>query len=104
MHQRDRLKIKASWTGNPTNWIIFRKSHNEVNNKIKNAKRSYYYKTFEACDGNSRKTWATVIEVTRHKSDKTVINEFELDGVKISNLAEISDAFNNDIEDVDVWL
>ena len=93
--------------------IIFRKSRNEVNNKIKNAKSSYYYKTFDACDGNSRKTWATINELPRRKSGRTVINELELDGVKISNSAEIADAFNNffaeigpnlfnDIEDVDV--
>ena len=47
MYQRDRLKIKALRTGNPSDWSNFKKLHNEVNNSNNNVKRSYYYKTLK---------------------------------------------------------
>ena len=67
---------------------------NEVNNSIKNVKRSYYYKTFETYNGNSRKTWETINEVTRRNSDKSAINELELNGARITNSTEIAEGFN----------
>ena len=71
MYRRDRLKIKALRTGDPSDWNNFKRLRNEVNNAIKNVKKSYYYKTFEVYNGNSRKTWETINEVTRRKSDKS---------------------------------
>ena len=46
-------------------------------------------------NGNSRKTWETINEVTRRKSDKAVINELELNGTRITNSIEIAEGFNN---------
>ena len=56
MHLRDRLKVKAIRSGDPNDWNDFKRAHNNVNNAIKNAKKSYYMKSFTACDSNSRKT------------------------------------------------
>jgi len=40
MYRRDRLKMKALRTGDPRDWSNFKKLRNEVNNSIKNAKKS----------------------------------------------------------------
>ena len=64
---------------------------NQVNNAIKNAKRSYYYNTFKTYDCNSRKTWQVINEITSHKS---VINELECNGKKTNNPTEIAETFN----------
>lgn len=61
---------------------------------FKNVKKSYYYETFEAYNGNSRKTWKTINEVTRCKSDKAAINKLELNGMRITNLTKIAEGFN----------
>ena len=109
MYRRDRLKIKALRTGDPSDWNNFKRLRNEVNNAIKNVKKSYYYKTFEVYNGNSRKTWETINEVTRRKSDKAEINELELNGTRITNstaegfnnfFAEIGPELSRDIEEV----
>ena len=45
MHERDILKIKASRSNDPSDWTIFKKcrnSVNNVNNEIKQAKEIYY--------------------------------------------------------------
>ena len=94
MYRRDRLKIKALRTGDPSDGSNFKKLCNEVNNAIKNVKKSYYYKTFETYNGNSRKTWETINEVTRRKSVKAAINELELNGARTTNSTEIAEGFN----------
>ena len=94
MYRRDRPKIKALRTGNASDWSNFKKLRNEVNNSIKKVKKSYYYKTFETYNGNSRKTWETISEVTRRKSDKVTINELKLNGARITNSTEIAEGFN----------
>jgi len=65
-------------TGDPSDWSNFKKLRNEVNKSTKNVKKSCYYKTFETYNRNSRKTWETINEVTRRKSDKAAINGLEL--------------------------
>ena len=37
---------------------------------LQGVKKSYYLKSRTACDGNSRKTWETINEVTGRKSEK----------------------------------
>jgi len=99
-------------TVDPSDWSNFKKLRNEVNNSIKNVKKSYYYKTCGTYDGNSRKTWETINEVTRRKSDKAAVNELELNRARITNSNEIAEGFNKffaeigpefsrNIEDVD---
>ena len=83
---------------------------NQVNNAIKNAKRSYYYNTFKTYNC---KTWQVINEITSRKSGKSVINELECNGKKTNNPTEIAETFNTffsetgselskEIEDVDV--
>ena len=66
-----------------------------MNNTIKNVKKSPTIITlFDTYNGHSSKTWATIKEVTRRKSDKAAINELELNGTRITNSAEIAEGFN----------
>ena len=94
MYRRDRLKIIASRTKNPEDWSNFKTMRNQVNNSIKNAKTSYYNNTFKTCDGNLRKTWQVINEVTSRKSNKSVISELEYSGKKTNNPIEIAESFN----------
>lgn len=88
MHLRDRLKIKAIRSGDAIDWNNFKRSRNNVNNAIKIAKKSYYSKSFTACDGNSRKTWEIINEVTGRKSEKAIINELEFEDKKLTDPTE----------------
>ena len=51
---------------------------------------AYYFRY----NGIPRKTWETINEVTRRKSDKATIKELEINGTRITNSAEITDGFN----------
>ena len=59
-----------------------------MNNAIKIAKKSYYLKSFTACDGNSRKTWEIINEMMGRKSEKAIINELEFEDKKLTKIAE----------------
>ena len=51
-------------------------------------------KSFKACDGNSRKTWEIINEVTGRKSEKAIINELEFEDKKLTDPTEIAEGFN----------
>ena len=51
-------------------------------------------KSFTACDGNSRKTWEIINEVTSHKSERVIINELEFEDKKLTDPTEIGKGFN----------
>ena len=62
--------------------------------QLKLLKKSYYLKSFTPCDGNSRKTWEIINEVTGRKSQKAIINELEFEDKKLTDPTEIADGFN----------
>ena len=70
MHLRDRLKIKAIRSGDDIDWNNFKRARNNVNvnNAIKNAKKSYY--------------------------EKAIINELEFEDRKLTDPTEIAEGFN----------
>ena len=78
MHERDILKIKASRSNDPSDWTIFKKCRNSVNNEIKQAKEIYYKNAFHENEGNSRKTWSIINELTARKSNNLLIKEIKL--------------------------
>ena len=94
MHLRDRLKIKAIRSGDAIDWNNFKRARNNVNNVIKKAKKSYYLKSFSACDGNSHKTWDIINDVTGRKSEIAIINELEFEDKKLTDPTEIAEGFN----------
>ena len=81
MNYRDRLKRKAIKTNDPSIWNQFRMVRNQVNQEIKIAKQAYYKNAFSNCSGDQRKTWKIINELTARRSNKTVINEIEYNGL-----------------------
>ena len=86
--------MKAIRSGDAIDWNNFKRARNNVSNAIKNAKKSYYLKSFTACDGNSGKTWEIINEVTGRKSEKAIINELEFENKKLTDPSEIAEGFN----------
>ena len=95
MHDRDILKIKASKSKNPSDWVQFKKQRNIVNKEIRLAKQAYYQNTFNENKGDSKRTWQTINEPTSRKSGKTTVTSLKLNGLSVTNPSELSDKFNN---------
>ena len=95
MHERDILKKKAIRSNDPNDWTIFTKYRNSVNSEIKQAKESYYVNSFRESEGNSRKTWNIINEITARKIKNSYIKEINQCGISISDPLKLSEAFNN---------
>ena len=95
MNFRDRLKRKAIKTKDQFNWNQFRMVKNQVNWEINSAKKAYYENAFNNCYGDQRKTWKTINELTSRKSNKTVINEMEYNGVNSGDQTDIAEMLNS---------
>ena len=95
MHDPDILKIKASKSKNPSDWMQFKKQRNIVNKEIRLAKQAYSQNTFNENKGDSKRTWQTANELTSRKSGKTTVTSLKLNGLSITNSSELSDKFNN---------
>ena len=67
MRDRDAAKRKAAKSNDPCDWAKYKKLRNLINNRIKTAKASYYSKAFIQFEGNSRKTWQTINELTSRR-------------------------------------
>ena len=81
MHDRDILKIKASKSKNPSDWMQFKKQRNIVNKEIRLAKQAYYQNTFNENKGDSKRTWQTINELTSRKSGKTTVTSLKVNGL-----------------------
>ena len=64
MNDRDVLKIKAIRSNDLSDWRVFRNCRNTVNNDVKLAKEMYSKNAFHENEGNSRKTWGIINELT----------------------------------------
>ena len=95
MRQRDILKIKAIQSKHPHDWAIFKATRNSVNSEIKQVKEFYYQKAFSESQGNPKKTWGIINEITSRKRNISNVNEIKLNGSSITNTQEISEAFNS---------
>ena len=83
MHDRDVLKKKAIRSNNPNDWTIFTQYRHSVNSEIKQAKESYYVNSFRDNEGNLRKTWNTINEITARKTKNSHIKEINQCGIQL---------------------
>ena len=95
MRDRDAAKRKAAKSNDPCNRAKYKKLRNLINNRIKTAKASYYSKAFIQCEGNSRKTWQTINELTSRRKNNVTGKELKVNDVVMNNPIELSDTFND---------
>ena len=95
MHNRDTLKIKAIKSNDPHDWANFKRMRNKVNTEIKAAKELFYNNKFTETNGDPRKTWQIIHDLTSRKAANLSIREINLNGTSISEPSDLSNAFND---------
>ena len=68
---------------------------NKVNVAIRQAKELFYKNKFGKSDGDPRKTWQVINELTSRKTGRSSVRELSLNGVSITNSTALSNAFND---------
>ena len=91
MRDRDAAKRKAVKSNDSCDWAKYNKLRNSINNRIKTAKTSYYSKAFIQFEGNSKKPWQTIHELTSRRKSNETVKQLKVNDVVINNSSEISD-------------
>ncbi|CAH3189170.1 unnamed protein product, partial [Porites evermanni] len=76
---RDTLKIKAIKSNDPHDWANFKRMRNK----------------FTETNGDPRKTWQIIHDLTSRKAANLSIREINLNGTSISEPSDLSNAFND---------
>ena len=100
MHNRDTLKIKAIKSNDQHDWTNFKRKRNKVNTDIKAAKKLFYNNRFTETNGDPRKTWQAINDLTSRKTVHSTIREINLNGTFISKSLDLSNAFNDDFSSI----
>ena len=94
MRDRNVAKWKAIKSNDPQDWAVYKRLRNKINGEVKSTKASYYATTFIQSNGNSRKTWQMINELTSRQKNNASVKELRLDENSVTNSHELSNAFN----------
>ncbi|CAH3173115.1 unnamed protein product, partial [Porites lobata] len=90
----DRIR-KAIKSTNPQDWAMYKRLQKRINGEVKSTKASYYASAFIQSNGDSRKTWQLINQLTSRKKNNASVKELKLNGNSITNSHELSNAFND---------
>ena len=95
MRGHDVAKRKAIKSNDPQDWALYKRLRNKINGEVKSTKASYYANAFIQSNGNSRKTWQMINELTSRQKNNASVKELRLDENSVTNSHELSNAFND---------
>ena len=95
MRNRNVAKQKAIKSNNPQDWAMYKRLQKRINGEVKSTKASYYASAFIQSNGDSRKTWQLINQLTSRKKNNASVKELKLNGNSITNSHELSNAFND---------
>ena len=93
MRDRDVAKRKAIKSNNPQDWAMYKRLRNRINGEVKSTKASYYASAFIQSNGDSRKTWQLINELTPRQKNNASVKELKLNENSVTNSHELSNAF-----------
>ena len=89
------LKGKQKKTKNPQDWANYRKLRNQINNKVKTTKASYYHNSFTQSEENPQRTWKTINNIMSCRQNNQIVKEVKVNDTFICNSKEISNVLMN---------
>ena len=95
MRDRNVAKRKAIKSNDPQDWAMYKRLRNRINGEVKSTKASYYASAFILSNGDSRKTWQLINELTSRQRNNASVKELKLNENSVTNSHELSNAFND---------
>ena len=93
MNTRDLFKREAILTNNENDWLNFRATRNEVNVKLRNAKKDYSSK-IAGQKFNPKKVWKSINSLLGRQNKPTEVNELTVGNNNLTCPEDISEGFN----------
>ena len=95
IRDRDVAKRKAIKSNFPQDWAMYKRLRNRINGEVKSTKAFYYASAFIHFNGDSRKTWQLINELTSRQKNNASVKELKLNENSVTNSHELSNAFND---------
>ena len=96
MSDRDVAKRKAIKSNSPQDWAMYKRLRNRINGEVKSTKASYYASAFIQSNGDSRKTWQLINELTSLQKNNASVKELKLEKKKKEKIVTFIIVNNND--------
>ena len=93
--QRDKLERKAILTNLENDRSNYKTSRNEVNTKLRDAKRNYYSTTIAGQKFNPKRAWKSINSLLGKQKKPTLVNELSLNENCLTSSKSIAEGFNN---------
>ena len=74
---------------------MYKRLRNKISGEVKSTKASYYANAFIQTNGDSRKTWQMISELTSRQKNSASVKELKLNDNSVTNSHELSNAFND---------
>ena len=101
INERDKLKRKAIITKLETDWLKYKRTRNQVNIKLRNAKTNYYSSKIFNQKYNPKKAWRSINNLLGKQNKNSKINELILEGNTLNNPKDITQGFNTYFSNID---
>ena len=95
INKRDKLKRKAIFTNLEQDWLNYKISRNEVNIKLRNAKRNYYSTQTAGHKLDPKRAWKSINYLLGRDNKPTVVNELNLNDNNLTTPKNIAEGFND---------
>ena len=94
---REINKVHKKYVKKPRTYgIEYRRSRNQLNNKIKLAKKNYYNNLLNEASGNSKQTWKVINQIlNRNSSGPNVIKSLNVDDNEVTSPEGIVNTLND---------
>ena len=93
MHNRDTFKIKAIKSNDPLDWANFKRMRDKINTEIEAAKKLFDSSKFIETNGDPRKTWQVINDLTSRKATSSLIREIKVN-ISLTESPDLSNTFN----------
>ena len=95
INTRDNLKRKAIITKLETDLLNYKRTRNQVNIALRNAKKNYYSTKIAGQKFNPKKAWKSINNLLGKQATHPEVNELILEENILNNPKDISEGFNN---------
>ena len=94
MFLRDFYKKKHRSSGNPNDWLEYKKLRNIVNIEHANAKKDYFAHKLSQTNHDIKETWKILNSALGRRSKTTTIQRLRVNGTNLTEPDKISEQFN----------
>ena len=94
INEKHKMKARANKSSNPNDWEQFKKLRNLINNRLKEAKATYYKSQIKSNAENPRAVWKIINQLMNRNETSNVINKIAIGDRESTDSKDIAEILN----------